>query len=123
MFGVVGFTLYHNAALGLLLAFDRRRRRRRVFGLGHSQIFRAVMRLQSSGTVSMYAAVGSEGSVYLTVSRKEVGCRSTSPIACASSKRCRLMDLRCPRELPIRVQGVTANTLVVAPAERYRSIS
>ena len=70
MFGVVGFTLYHNAALGVVLALARCGGRRRASRCGSSsKIFRSMMRLQSSGTVSLFAAVGSEGSVYLTVGK------------------------------------------------------
>jgi hypothetical protein len=98
MFGVVGFTLYHNAALGAFLALVG------AVGAGVfsvwiiQKIFRSVMRLQSSGTVSIYAAVGSEGSVYLTVSKE--GGRSTSPIACVSSRRSRPTERRCPPAPP-----------------------
>ena len=53
MFGVVGFTLYHNAALGMLIALIG------AFGAGAfvmwlmHRIFRSMMRLQTTGTVNM----------------------------------------------------------------------
>lgn len=116
MFGVVGYTLYHSAALGMLLAIIG------AVGAGVfsvwliQKVFRAMLRLQSSGTVSLYAAVGSEGSVYLTVSKE--GGRVTINFA----NRLREFEAvsadgtTLPTGTPIRVQGVSANTLIVGPA-------
>ena len=118
MFGVVGFTLYHNAALGLLLASIG------AVGAGVfsvwviHKIFRAVMRLQSSGTVSMYAAVGSEGSVYLTVSKEGGRVQINFANRLREFEAVSADGSTLPTGTAIRVQGVTANTLVVAPADR-----
>ena len=70
MFGVVGFTLYHSA--GARHGAGARRARWPPASPpsgSSSKIFRSMLRLQSSGTVSLFAAVGSEGSVYLTVGK------------------------------------------------------
>jgi hypothetical protein len=66
MFGVVGYTLFHGAVVGAALAIVG------AIAAGVAsmwvihKIFRGMLRLQSSGTVSLFAAVGSEGTVYLT---------------------------------------------------------
>ena len=58
MFGVVGYTLFTARQLGAALAAGRCRRRRcRSMWVIH-KIFRGMLRLQSSGTVSLFAAVG-----------------------------------------------------------------
>ncbi len=117
MFGVVGYALHNGAALGALLASVG------AFGAGVfsmwviHKIFRGMLRLQSSGTVSLFAAVGSEGSVYLTVGKD--GGRVTINFA----NRLREFEAvsadgsTLPTGTAIRVQSVTANTLVVAPVE------
>jgi membrane protein implicated in regulation of membrane protease activity len=82
------------------------------------KLFRAMMRLQSSGTVSLFAAVGSEGSVYLTV-RKDGG-----RVQINFANRLREFEAvsadgtTIPTGTAIRVQSVQANTLVVAPVDR-----
>jgi len=82
------------------------------------RIVRAMLRLQSSGTVNIFAAVGSEGTVYLTVGKD--GGRVQIDFA----NRLREFDAisadgaAIPTGTPIRVQGVEANTLVVVPVER-----
>lgn len=69
MFGIVGFTLYHNAALGIVLAIVGALAAGSFSMWVIQKLFRSMMRLQSSGTVNIYAAIGSEGSVYLTVTK------------------------------------------------------
>jgi membrane protein implicated in regulation of membrane protease activity len=118
MFGVVGFTLYHNAALGMLLALAG------AVGAGVlsvwliQKIFRGMMRLQSSGTVSMYAAVGSEGSVYLTVSKEGGRVQINFANRLREFEAVSADGATLPTGTAIRVQGVTANTLVVAAVDR-----
>ena len=98
MFGVVGFTLHHGAGLGMILALAG------ALAAGFAsvwiiqKIFRSMLRLQSSGTVSLFAAVGSEGRSTSRWARKAAACRSTSPIDCASSKRYRPTARASPRE-------------------------
>jgi membrane protein implicated in regulation of membrane protease activity len=117
MFGAVGYTLFHGGVLAGALAI--------VAGLAGGifamwfmhRIFRTMLRLQSSGTVNIFAAVGSEGTVYLTVGKD--GGRVQIDFA----NRLREFDAisadgaAIPTGTPIRVQGVEANTLVVAPVE------
>jgi membrane protein implicated in regulation of membrane protease activity len=118
MFGVVGFMLHHNAAVGLLLA---------VLGalvagvfsmwLIH-RVFLAMLRLQSSGTVSMFAAVGSEGSVYLTVGKDGGRVQINFANRLREFEAVSADGSTLPTGTAIRVQSVTANTLVVAPVDR-----
>jgi membrane protein implicated in regulation of membrane protease activity len=122
MFGIVGFTLSHSAALAMVLALAGAI----VAGVSSvwliQKIFRSMLRLQSSGTVNLFAAVGSEGSVYLTVSKE--GGRVQINFA----NRLREFEAVSADGSPIvtgtaiRVQGVTANTLIVVPADRRVAI-
>lgn len=118
MFGIVGFTLFHNAGLGVVLAL--------VGALGAGvlsmwlihRVFRAMLKLQSSGTVSLYAAVGSEGSVYLTVGKDGGRVQINFANRLREFEAVSADGTTIPTGTPIRVQSVTANTLVVAPVER-----
>jgi membrane protein implicated in regulation of membrane protease activity len=115
MFGVVGFSLYHNAVLGTLLALSGAVAAGAFSMWAVHRVFRAMMRMQSTGTVSLYAAVGSEGSVYLTVGK------DGGSVQINFANRLREFDAvsadgsTLPTGTAIRVQGVQANTLVVAP--------
>jgi membrane protein implicated in regulation of membrane protease activity len=115
MFGVVGFSLYHNAVLGTLLALSGAVAAGAFSMWVVHRVFRAMMRMQSTGTVSLYAAVGSEGSVYLTVGK------DGGSVQINFANRLREFDAvsadgsTLPTGTAIRVQGVQANTLVVAP--------
>jgi len=118
MFGVMGFLLYHSVAVGMLIAFIG------AFGAGAlsmwlmHRIYRSVMRLQSSGTVNMFAAVGSEGSVYLTVSKEGGRVQINFANRLREFEAISADGATIPTGTPIRVQSVEANTLVVAPVER-----
>jgi membrane protein implicated in regulation of membrane protease activity len=118
MFGVVGYMLHHNAALGLLLAIGGAV----IAGVFSMwlihRIFFAMLRLQSSGTVSLFAAVGSEGSVYLTVGKDGGRVQINFANRLREFEAVSADGSTLPTGTPIRVQGVTANTLVVAPADR-----
>jgi membrane protein implicated in regulation of membrane protease activity len=118
MFGVVGFTLYRNASVGITLSLMGALAAGILSVWIIHKLFRAMMRLQSSGTVSLFAAVGSEGSVYLTV-RKDGG-----RVQINFANRLREFEAvsadgtTIPTGTAIRVQSVQANTLVVAPVDR-----
>src|SRR5215510_3692473 len=118
MFGVVGYTLYHGAVLGALLAVIGALTAG-VFSMWLIQrIFRAMLRLQSSGTVSLFAAVGSEGSVYLTVSKDGGRVQINFANRLREFEAVSADGSTIPTGTAIRVQSVEANTLVVAPVER-----
>ena len=118
MFGVVGFTLYHNAALGLVLAIVGALAAGSFSLWAIQKIFRSMLRLQSSGTVSLYAAVGSEGSVYLTVGKNGGSVQINFANRLREFEAVSADGATLPTGTAIRVQGVAANTLIVAPADR-----
>ena len=118
MFGVVGFTLYHNALLGTLLAVTGAVAAGAFSMWVVHKIFRAMMRLQSSGTVSLYAAVGSEGNVYLTVGKDGGRVQINFANRLREFEAVSADGSTLPTGTPVRVQSVTANTLVVAPVDR-----
>ena len=118
MFGVVGYMLHHNAALGLVLAIGGAL----VAGVFSMwlihRVFRAMLNLQSSGTVSLFAAVGSEGSVYLTVGKEGGRVQINFANRLREFEAVSSDGSTLPTGTPIRVQSVTANTLVVAAVDR-----
>jgi membrane protein implicated in regulation of membrane protease activity len=118
MFGVVGYMLHHNAALGLILSLAGAV----VAGVFSmwliGRVFRAMLRLQSSGTVSLFAAVGSEGSVYLTVGKEGGRVQINFANRLREFEAISADGSTLPTGTAIRVQSVTANTLVVAPVDR-----
>jgi membrane protein implicated in regulation of membrane protease activity len=118
MFGVVGFALYHNAALGVALAIIGAVAAGAFSLWAIQKVFRSMLRLQSSGTVSLYAAVGSEGSVYLTVSKDGGSVQINFANRLREFEAVSADGATLPTGTPIRVQGVSANTLIVAPADR-----
>jgi len=118
MFGTVGYTLYHGAVLGALMALAGGI----LAGVASmwliQKIFRSLLKLQSSGTVSLYAAVGSEGSVYLTVGKDGGRVQINFANRLREFEAVSADGSTIPTGTPIRVQSVAANTLVVAPADR-----
>ena len=118
MFGVVGYTLYRSASLGMVLSLAGALAAG-VFSvwLIH-KVFRSMLRLQSSGTVSLFAAVGSEGSVYLTVGKDGGRVQINFANRLREFEAVSASGATIPTGTPIRVQSVEANTLVVAPVER-----
>lgn len=118
MFGVVGYMLHHNAALGLILSLVGAMAAG-VFSMWLiGRVFRAMLRLQSSGTVSLFAAVGSEGSVYLTVGKEGGRVQINFANRLREFEAISADGSTLPTGTAIRVQSVTANTLVVAPVDR-----
>ena len=118
MFGVVGYTLYHNASLGMLIALAGAI----VAGVAAvwiiQRIFMGMLRLQSSGTVGLAEAVGSEGSVYLTVSKDGGRVQINFANRLREFEAVSADGSAIPTGTAIRVQSVSANTLVVAPLVR-----
>jgi membrane protein implicated in regulation of membrane protease activity len=118
MFGVVGYTMSHGALLGGTLSLLG------AIGAGVfsmwliHKIFRSMLKLQSSGTVSLFAAVGSEGSVYLTVTKEGGRVQINFANRLREFEAVSSDGSTIPTGTPIRVQSVAANTLVVAPADR-----
>lgn len=118
MFGVVGYMLHHNAALGLILSLVGAVTAG-VFSMWLiARVFRAMLGLQSSGTVSLFAAVGSEGSVYLTVGKEGGRVQINFANRLREFEAISADGSTLPTGTAIRVQSVTANTLVVASVDR-----
>jgi membrane protein implicated in regulation of membrane protease activity len=118
MFGVVGYTLYRTASLGMVLALVGAIAAGVVSVWIIQKIFRSMMRLQSTGTVSLFAAVGSEGSVYLTVGKDGGRVQINFANRLREFEAVSADGATIPTGTPIRVQSVAANTLVVAPVDR-----
>jgi membrane protein implicated in regulation of membrane protease activity len=118
MFGSVGYSLIHGAALAAVLAFAIATAAGVATMWIIHRVFRAMMKLQSSGTVSLFAAVGSEGSVYLTVSREGGRVQINFANRLREFEAVSADGSTIPTGTPIRVHSVSANTLVVAPADR-----
>ena len=120
MFGVVGYALSHGALLGALISIVG------AFGAGvvpetRTRILStsgSLMKLQTSGTISLYAAVGSEGSVYLSVGKDGGRVQINFANRLREFEAVSADGSTIPTGTPIRVQSVTGNTLVVAPADR-----
>ena len=118
MFGTVGYTLVHGAAVAAVFSILA------AVGAGVltmwliHKVFRSMLKLQSSGTVSLFAAVGSEGSVYLTVSKEGGRVQINFANRLREFEAISADGSVIPTGTQIRVQGVNANTLVVAPADR-----
>jgi hypothetical protein len=115
MFGAVGYVLLHGGAVGALFAILG------AVGAGLvsmwliHKIFRGMLKLQSSGTVSLFAAVGSEGTVYLTVSKDGGRVQINFANRLREFEAVSADGSSIPTGTAIRVQSVSANTLVVAP--------
>ena len=118
MFGVVGYSLYHSASLGMLVALIGAV----IAGVASvwliQRIFFGMLHLQSSGTVGLDAAVGSEGSVYLTVSKDGGRVQINFANRLREFEAVSADGAAIPTGTAIRVQSVSANTLVVAPIAR-----
>lgn len=114
MFGLVGLALYRQSQTGVVLAivgavvagmFS-------VWVIG--KLFQGAARLQSSGTLKTTDAVGSTGTVYLTIPE-----RGTGRVTLNFRNRLREFDAteqngaQVPTGTPVRVVQVNANILVV----------
>ena len=118
MFGIVGYSMHHGAAAGGLAAILGGLAAGGVSMWLMHRIFRAMMGLQSSGPVSLFAAVGSEGSVYLTVGKEGGRVQINFANRLREFEAVSADGSVLPTGTPIRVPSVEANTLVVAPVER-----
>lgn len=118
MFGVVGFSLYRGAGFATMLALAGAVAAGVASVWIIQKIFRSMLRLQSSGTVSLFAAVGSEGSVYLTVGKDGGRVQINFANRLREFEAVSADGATIPTGTAIRVQSVAANTLVVAAVER-----
>jgi membrane protein implicated in regulation of membrane protease activity len=118
MFGLVGMALYHESRVGVLISMAG------AFLAGLfsvwiiAKMFSLVVKLQSSGTISIDSTVGAQGKVYLTIPENGSG---RVLINVHSSLREYDAVTQDKRELvtgiPIRVVWVDGNVLVVEAIE------
>jgi membrane-bound ClpP family serine protease len=114
MFGLVGFALYWRGFMGTFVAMigGSAAGLATVWVIG--KMFQAAMRMQSSGTVNTNSAIGSEGTVYLTIPPE-----GTGSVQINIKNRLREFDAvsHTKEQLKtgerIRVVWVNGNTLVV----------
>jgi membrane protein implicated in regulation of membrane protease activity len=116
MFGLVGMAFYHESRMGMLVSM--------IGGLAAglasvwviAKMFRMVVRLQSSGTISIESTVGAQGKVYLTIP-----ANGTGRVLISVRNSLREYDASSQDKQPIgtgkpvRVVWVDGNVLVVEP--------
>jgi len=114
MFGLVGLALYRQSQVGVIISIVGAM----AAGLASvwviGKIFQGASRLQSSGTLKTSDAVGSTGTVYLTIpkggtGRVSINFRNHLREFDASEKD----GAELPTGTPVRVVRVNANILVV----------
>ena len=114
MFGLVGLALYRQSQMGVIISIIG------AVAAGMSSVwvigklFQGAAQLQSSGTLKTADAIGSTGTVYLTIPKQGTGLVSLNFL-----NRLREFDAiekngaEVPTGTPIRVVQVNANVLVV----------
>ena len=114
MFGLVGLALYRQSQMEVLIAIIGAVAAGMATVWVIGKLFQGAARLQSSGTLKTTDAVGSTGTVYLTI--PEGG---TGRVSLNFKNRLREFDatekngLMVPTGTPIRILQVNANILVV----------
>lgn len=114
MFGLVGLALYRQSRMGTITAMAG------GFAAGMAAVwviakmFTLVLRLQSSGTIPIESAVGTQGKVYLTIPENGIGrvlvnVRNSLREYDASAQD----NKRIETGVPVRVVWVDGNVLVV----------
>ena len=114
MFGLVGLAMYRQSQAGVIISIIGAM----IAGLLSvwviGKLFQSAVRLQSSGTLKTADAVGSTGTVYLTIPEN-----GTGRVSLNFRNRLREFDaieqngIEVPTGTPIRVLQVNANILVV----------
>lgn len=117
MFGLVGFALYRESTSGILLSILGGLVAGAVSVWVIAGMFRFVGRLQSSGTIATESAIGSSGTIYLTIPAGGSG-----RVTISFNNRQREFDAvaasgeEIKTGQAIRVAGVRGNVLVVERA-------
>lgn len=73
MFGLVGFALYRESALGTILSILGATAAGAITFFIIGKLFITLVKMQSSGTIDPISSVGSEGTVYLTIPAEGTG--------------------------------------------------
>jgi membrane protein implicated in regulation of membrane protease activity len=114
MFGLVGMALYHQSRVGILFSMAGALTAGLVSVWIIAKMFSLVIKLQSSGTISIDSTVGAQGKVYLTIPENGSG---RVLINVHNSLREYDAVTQDKRELatgvPVRVVWVDGNVLVV----------
>ncbi len=116
MFGLVGLALYRQSQVGFALSVVGGSVAGVVAVWVIGKLFRAAARLQSSGTLPTSMALGSSGSVYLTIP-----ARGSGRVNVSFQNRLREFDAvsadgqAIPTGTAIKVVQVNGNVLVVEP--------
>jgi membrane protein implicated in regulation of membrane protease activity len=114
MFGLVGMALYHDSRVGTLISMAGAVAAGLVSVWIIAKMFSLVIKLQSSGTISIDSTVGAQGKVYLTIPANGSG---RVLINVHNSLREYDAVTQDKRELatgiPVRVVWVDGNVLVV----------
>jgi len=114
MFGLVGLALYRQSQVGVIISIIGAVAAGMVSVWVIGKLFQGAARLQSSGTLKTAEAVGSTGTVYLTIPSG-----GTGRVSLNFRNRLREFDAieknraEVPTGTPVRVVQVNANILVV----------
>lgn len=118
MFGLVGFALYRQSEVGAAYSLLGGSAAGFISFWVIGKIFRVVASMQSSGTIEMSQAVGSEGKVYTTIRPDKTG---SVMITCMGRLREYDASSANNQEIKtgarIRVTEVSGNVLVVTPIQ------
>jgi membrane protein implicated in regulation of membrane protease activity len=114
MFGLVGLALYRQSQVGVIISIIGAVAAGMVSVWVIGKLFQVAARLQSSGTLKIADAVGSTGTVYLTIpeggsGRVSLNFRNRLREFDATEKN----GAEVPTGTPVRVVQVNANILVV----------
>jgi len=114
MFGLVGLALYRQSQMGTFIAIIGAVAAGMMSVWVIGKLFQGAVNLQSSGTLKTADAVGSSGTVYLTIPEGGIG-----QVSLNFQNRLREFDAiekngsEVPTGIPVRVVQVKANVLVV----------
>ena len=114
MFGLVGMALYHDSRVGTLISMAGAVAAGLVSVWIIAKMFSLVIKLQSSGTISIDSTVGAQGKVYLTIPANGSGRVLINVHNSLREYDAVTQDKRAlATGVPIRVVWVDGNVLVV----------
>lgn len=118
MFGLVGMALYHESRVGVLFSMAGAMAAGLVSVWIIAKMFSLMVRLQSSGTISIDSTVGAQGKVYLTIPENGSGRVLINVHNSLREYDAVTQDKRAlATGVPIRVVWVDGNVLVVEAIE------
>jgi membrane protein implicated in regulation of membrane protease activity len=118
MFGLVGMALYHESRVGVVFSMTGALAAGLVSVWVIAKMFSLMVRLQSSGTISIESTVGAQGKVYLTIPENGSGRVLINVHNSLREYDAVTQDKRqLATGVPIRVVWVDGNVLVVEAIE------